>query len=648
MKNVSFLQVLLFLAVCIPAQLSAQWSTVPDVNNNLNASKPNPGTGFSSCPDGSGGAFYAFVKTSVSDGNPDVFVNRIDKNGVVKWGSGINVNETADNQVNPVICEDGHGGCYVAYENTFSIPGFPVLVQHFDSAGNKLWAGNGVRALTIPNGLGQSAASLSNDDGNGVFVTVQNTVFGGADGIHSQKLNFDGLLQWGADGSRVILPFYERNPQTIADGSGGVMIIWFSNYQLRAQRLNAGGVRQYDTANYFLNTVTTGGDYKLIKDAANQFIAVWSSDSADGNGYNIYAQKINIAGTKLWGSVPAVICNATGAQYIPSLISDNNGGAYVSWLDGRGSPAGYYAQRVNANGVRQWLSQGIPLYTSGAINGYNCMVPDINNGAKVFFEAISTGTNVSMQSLNMDGSKNTPAQGIIVASSNGSLPANRGAVALPNGEAIVFTEAFTGVYNLYAKKVPQGCMSAKPVTSNVTTTCGPNSATLKWQGHLFSTFNVRYKIASASSWTTIGNVGRVTSYTFSNLQANTAYKFQVRAACNLSNTFSPWANRNKTTQNCLMAANIVTGTADAITVHENIVMSIYPNPATKNCIVQFTANSNGQLKVFDMNGHVKYQTVVNAKQQQQVIDVSAFNAGVYICRLISGDKIYSAKLVVVR
>lgn len=660
MKNFTGLLLLSIITVILPKNILAQWSTIASVDNDLYASKSgNPGTNFASCTDGNGGAFYAFAKGNLNDGIPDVLVNRIDKNGIVKWGAGINLFESpTEYQSNPAICEDGHGGCYVAYENTSGISGYPVLVQHFDSLGNKLWPGNGVRPLTIDGGLGQSQASLANNDGNGVFVTVQNTVFGGADGIHSQKLNFNGALQWGIGGSRVILPYYERNPKTVADGNGGVMIIWFSNYQLRAQRLNGGGNRQYDTANYFLNTlgINLAGSvsYKLIRDSSNRFIAVWSGDPLDARTANIYAQKINIGGTKLWGTTEVVICDTTGAQSVPDVLSDNNDGAYFSWSDGRfangGYATAYFAQRVNNNGVRQWQPQGVPLYNLGTIYSQNFMVPDINNGAKVFFSNTSGGYNIRMQSLNLDGTLNAPAEGIVTSSASGAfLPGKDAVVPLVNGEAIVFVEKNAGSYNqLYAKKVPQGCITAKPAITKIITACGPSSATMTWPGHLFSTYEVRYKISTAGSWTILGNVGRVNTYTFSNVQANTAYKFQLRAICDLNNSSSPWANKNKTTQNCLMAANNFTEAEKLTAVEENVSMNVYPNPAHKNCVVNFIAFANGQIKVFDLNGKMKYRAPVAVTQQKLIIDLSLFTAGIYICRLEMAGKIFTQKVVVAK
>jgi len=648
MKTFTALSALIFLTALLSEKAVAQWSTTPDTDNYLNAQKENPTNHFSACTDGSGGAYYTYVKNN-SGGAPHVYVNRVNKNGVVKWGNGIELNTSASQQFNPAICEDGKGGCYVAYEDNFVIAGNPVLVQHFDSLGNKLWAGNGIIPFTIAGALSQSAVSLANNNGNGVFVTAQNTVFGGADGIQTQKVNFNGALQWGAAGSRIILPAYERNPKSVADGNGGLLIVWFSNYQLRAQRVNSSGVRQYDTANYFLNgtgsSLSGAYNYQLIRDSVNRYTIVWSADFVDGTGSNIYAQRININGVKLWTGGGVIICDTTGIQAAPNVLSDNNGGAYISWCDSRDANTGFYAQRVNSSGTKQWQKQGFPVYTGGAAYAQNFLVPDINNGAKLFWNATAGGHHIRMQSFNLNGSINAPAEGITTSSTMGVvMPAYNAVVAVPNGEAIVIMEKYSGLYDLYAKKVPQGCNTA-PVIKTITTGC--TSATLSWAGHLFSTFELRYQVSGAASWTTIGNVGRVTTYTINNLLLNTSYKFQIRTKCDLNNSYSGWKSKSKATQNCF-AATATDIAAAGINEMESNAMTIYPNPAGKSCIVKFTATGNGFLKLFDASGNLKYKSPVTTKQQQQAVDVSALTPGIYICRIETGSKVFTQKLVVAR
>src|SRR5262249_59345904 len=65
-----------------------------------------------------------------------------------------------------------------------------------------------------------------------------------------------------------------------------------------------------------------------------------------------------------------VVCNATGLQEQPVLVSDLAAGALIFWQDARnGSNYDIYAQRISATGQvfsstnSSWIANGIPLST---------------------------------------------------------------------------------------------------------------------------------------------------------------------------------------------------------------------------------------------------------------------------------------------
>lgn len=625
------------LRFCNP--VLAQWSTVPDVDNNLNATV----TDFSSCTDGNGGAIYVYVKNY---SETDVFVNRIDKDGIIKWGSGgITINASAGNQSDAYVCEDGFGGCYVAYQD-YTVPApAAVWVQHLDSNGVKLWAGNGVSAFNIAGTIGQDYLTLVNNNGSGVFVTITPVYFGGSDGVYSQKINFNGALQWGSAGSRVKIPYYERNPVTVADGSGGLVITWFSAYTLRAQRLNSSGARQWDTANYYLNSpgMSILANQKIIRDADNNFIISWAGSIAGTTtGNNIYAQKINKAGTKLWGANPVAVCDTAVDQGTPELITDSIGGAYITWVDLR-TPVGVYAQRLNATGVKQWEVNGKKIFVTENYYTSVRMCADVNKGAKIFKYASETGvpySHLRIQSVNADGSFNTPAAGLEVSHISSGFTIQNSIVAQPNSEAILFTlGAPTTGNDLYAKKIPKGCLSEKPLATPVSTACSPNRAILNWQGHLFSTYEVRYKKTTDASWITIGNIGHVNNYTFNGLQPNTDYKFQVRASCDYNGSKTTWANKNKTTQNCLVLLN-TTESSNAQS-HNGMQVKVYPNPAASVVTLRlpFVQNTNALLQITDIAGRKRYTATPVLDGNIFTVDVSKWENGIYLFQLeISGER----------
>ena len=96
---------------------------------------------------------------------------------------------------------------------------------------------------------------------------------------------------------------------------------------------------------------------------SGEMIFAWS-DTRFG-GRDIYAKKIDNNGNDLWGSEGVQIVVAEGRQEDPILVSDDNGGAYIIWVDYRNEPeyGDIYAQHINSDGIISWGIEGVPLTT---------------------------------------------------------------------------------------------------------------------------------------------------------------------------------------------------------------------------------------------------------------------------------------------
>ncbi|MCF7921724.1 MAG: T9SS type A sorting domain-containing protein [Candidatus Marinimicrobia bacterium] len=94
--------------------------------------------------------------------------------------------------------------------------------------------------------------------------------------------------------------------------------------------------------------------------APGEMIFGWS-DTRTGDR-DIYVQKIDSSGTKLWGDTGIRATVADGRQEDPVLVSDGAGGAFLAWIDYRADEYGdVYAQHLDANGNLSWDPAGVPL-----------------------------------------------------------------------------------------------------------------------------------------------------------------------------------------------------------------------------------------------------------------------------------------------
>jgi hypothetical protein len=124
---------------------------------------------------------------------------------------------------------------------------------------------------------------------------------------------------------------------------------------------------------------------KTCSDGAGGAIIAWADNrTSDGNGdYDLYAQRINPKGEKLWTINGVSICKEFGIQINPKLCSDGAGGAIIAWTDSRASsdglyPTDIYAQRISATGNVMWQENGVPVCTE--INPQN-LHDIVGNGA---------------------------------------------------------------------------------------------------------------------------------------------------------------------------------------------------------------------------------------------------------------------------
>ena len=94
--------------------------------------------------------------------------------------------------------------------------------------------------------------------------------------------------------------------------------------------------------------------------ASAEMIYGWS-DTRTGDR-DIYVQKIDTSGTKLWGDTGIRATVADGRQEDPVLVSDGSGGAFLAWIDYRDDEYGdVYAQHLDADGNLSWNPSGVPV-----------------------------------------------------------------------------------------------------------------------------------------------------------------------------------------------------------------------------------------------------------------------------------------------
>jgi hypothetical protein len=143
---------------------------------------------------------------------------------------------------------------------------------------------------------------------------------------------------------------------------------------------------------------------EICTDAAGGAILVWTDyRNADRD---IYGQRLDHMGNRLWGATGQAVCDAAEWQLNPSLVADGEGGAFVAWADTRGVGDHTYIQHLDGDGTDLWDENGIWMDT-GSFSAR--MHPDGEGGAFIIWgESSTVPTSIAAQRVSSSGTKLWP------------------------------------------------------------------------------------------------------------------------------------------------------------------------------------------------------------------------------------------------
>jgi hypothetical protein len=217
----------------------------------------------------------------------------------------------------------------------------------------------------------------------------------------------------------------------VRDGQGGLIAVWQDSRNgadgIFAQRLDASGVAQWAPGGVAVVTANSAYSYPAaIPDGAGGAIIAWVDRRADPDG-DIYAQRIDANGARQWNTGGVPVCTAGGFGQYANVVSDRAGGAIVVWMDARtGQPVTSYAQRLSAGGVPQWAPGGVP-FSSSANAWYTPSVftPDDSGGViAAWHDVAPSGTGAVhpwAQRLDGAGQPRWGANGIMLADTSSQV-----------------------------------------------------------------------------------------------------------------------------------------------------------------------------------------------------------------------------------
>ncbi len=317
--------------------------------------------------DGSGGSIIVWHDDR--SGTWAIYAQRMNADEEVLWTeNGVLISGGSGNQSGPRLISDGSGGAFVVWQGQGSDGYGDVYAQHINSSGSIQWGTDGVHVCDQLKD--QRDIDLESDGSGGIIISWTDYRNSSHLNIYAQRLNSEGVPQWTDDGVVVCgASGGQQDPVIASDGSGGAIIAW-EDYRITpadskgiyVQRLNSSGIPQWTADGIPLNTSSYGGAYaQIISDDSGGAIITWSEYR--GVSADIYVQSLNSSGSAQWTTGGVLVCSASNTQDNPYLVGDGSGGAFLTWNDCRDTYVSIYAQSISSSGVPQWTTDGVAVAT---------------------------------------------------------------------------------------------------------------------------------------------------------------------------------------------------------------------------------------------------------------------------------------------
>lgn len=427
---------------------------IGDRINGIDSSHRSP---VSVITDGQSGAIFIWNHGTPTTNNPfasDIFIQKVDQGGVVRWGSGGTlVQEDADFRP-PVMVSDGFGGAIVAWATSNTSQGtFNILMQRFSSNGQKMWASPKIIVQDIYGGGSEFGFRITTDGAHGAIITFAGFLPSSSsyNRVYVQRVSASGTFPWGS--SPIVVNnteiSYDLSSAISNDGSGGALIAWHSGIgnmnaqnellEILAQRINASGARLWGNSGVKVTGPGTeprkqipGEDFRpddynrplvIERDGDGGMFVSWKHFRTLDD--EIYTAHINSGGTLTWRT--KVGSRSLLDALMPTMAYDGAGGVLVAWFDQDGGTDQFgqgitnlFMQRIKSNGA---LYETAPIQiTSGAQVGSPQLIRSSSTFRFIWtdyrHQFSDSGTNIYTQSFTMSTSSisnNPPALSMPIA-----------------------------------------------------------------------------------------------------------------------------------------------------------------------------------------------------------------------------------------
>ena len=304
------------------------------------------------------GAIIAYESTALDAG--DLYVTALDAAGAFRWATFAAVGP--GRQGPAVMVNDGSGttqtnpkGVLLAWRDERVDPNEgEIYAQRVNSLGAPQWGAGGT-LVCDSDALSGAPALVQVASATGIVAFSRFTGLSRSD-IEIRAERIGGAGSWGVNGVSVCDFGGRRGEASLQrDGAFGAIVAWrdqrnFFKAQIYAQRVDQNGAPRWAEDGLQLGGDQAAEGALATAPASAGAVLAWT-DRRHGS-YDVFAQRVDTTGTKLWNPWGMPATRAAGEQYSPVVIGDGAGGAILVWTDYRNQvDADLYAQRLFNGGI---------------------------------------------------------------------------------------------------------------------------------------------------------------------------------------------------------------------------------------------------------------------------------------------------------
>ena len=576
---------------------------------------------------------------------------------IAQWSNNPNHNtvivDTIGSQILPHLETNNNGETYISWFPEFGDGNFDLYLQKLSKNGVKLWGSSGLQISNHLSGTMVTDYDLKLDNEENVILVTQD-MRTGTSNVFAYKISPTGDFLWGNDGIQLSnTANFDTSPKIAVANNNDIVFVWPDvildttyNIPLYIKRVSSEGTILWETI--LADTLYDFFHPQIMAWDDGGFLVSWvtSSNLPDpilgrNNWMHVFVQKLSSEGEALWETKIQVdsgqLIPNDATYIIPYLANDGNGGAYIMWqsfspfYQGNNSPT-TYVNKIDNNG-NLWKP-----------NGYNVssLLGNSHSDAKMEYLEDVEKFMVIWQETHYDAVNLVNCQGIygqLFSSDGNQLWADTGLVLIPLNCTMDTTYGNINIDESTNNNVVVTYLKDYNSTNGVKT--GPTThiyaLTIDLVGDMVWSPPI-VPISTTSS--------KKTRPVISNLVDD---QWVVAWEDNIENSGDP-DDYGIYAQNISVDGKLGPLSVPTISNTKNINVIISPNPVTDIVNIDYTLTSKGvvHFELYNIDGQLLFQNREgenSAGTHSKQLNVSGLNSGIYLIKLQVNNLVTYSKLI---